>query len=269
MAYLVFMTAHRICLLAAWLAAGAGLEAQPQAAPITRVGMINVKPGRGGEWLSAFKKYEQPVLDKLLAEGTVLAWGVDVPLHHRKGFPSHNYWLAVPNYAALDKVNRARSAAMQKINAAERESLMALADPATHEDALLRTIRSNFKPVAAGVLPYTRIIMTRVQPGRGQEYLRLWQQYVTPVYEKLLTDNAILGYELMEQAENAMEPEWRWSLVLLPDLAAMDKVAAAFAAIDQKRAAERLSPLTGVFTDVTVGGSRRDWILRAVAYASK
>ena len=269
MAYLVFMTAHQICLAAAWMAAGVGLVAQTQPPTLTRVGMINVKPGRCAEWLSAFKNYDQPVLDKLLAEGTILAWGVDVPLHHRKGFASHSYWWAVPSYAALHKVDQARSQAAQRINAVERDSLMALVDAAAHEDMLLRTIAANFKPVAGGVLPYTRVLMTRVLPGRGPEYLRLWQQYVKPVYEKLLADGAILGYELMEQAENAMEPEWRWSLALLPDLAAMDKVVAAFAALDQKRASERLSPLAGVFTDVTVGGSRRDWILRAAAYASR
>lgn len=269
MAYLLFMATHRIPLLAVFLAAGAVLNAQSQPQPLTRIGMVHVKPGREAEWLDVFRKTHQPVMDKLLADGTVLAWGVDVPLHHRKGLASHTYWWAVPSYAALDKVNRARAEAIQKMSPADRETLFAQIDLATHEDALLRTLAANFKPVPAGTLPYTRLLMTRVKPGAGVEYTRLWQQHVKPVYEKLLADGSIFGYELMEQAENAMEAEWRWSIVLLPDLAAMDKVAAAFAALDQKRASDRLAPLAAVLADATVAGSRRDWILRAVAYGSR
>jgi hypothetical protein len=231
--------------------------------------MVNVKPGHEAEWFNVFKKSHQPVMDKLLADGTVLAWGVDVPLHHRKGFASHTYWWAVPNYAALEKANRLRAEAMQKMSPADRETLLTKIDQATHEDALLRTITASFKPVPSGTLPYTRFIMTRVKPGYGSEYLRVWQQNVKPVYERLLADGAIFGYELMEQAENAMEAEWRWSLVSLPDLGAMDKVSAAFAALDQKRAADRLAPIAAVFSDATVPGSRRDWILRAIAYGSR
>ena len=263
------MLRRTLFLPAAVLLTAAALTAQQQPPTLTHVGVFQVKPGKGRDYLNLVRKYEQPVLDKLKAEGTVVAWGVDVPVYHRQGGASHSVWWTVPNYAALEKVASARREVQQKMTAAELQEFFGLTEPDKHLDFLFRTSAGKSRAAPAGTLPYTRIILNRVQPGKADEYRQVWEKYFKPVYERLLADGSVLAYSLEQEAQYSMEPEWRWTVVTLPNLAALDKVTAAFDAEDERRSPQERSMLTGQLSSTTVPGTRRDFLLRALIYSER
>jgi len=61
-------------------AAGAAAQQQPMPQPITHFVDYTIKPGKDAEFMDLVNKVGAPVRDKLMKDGVVLAWGVDVPL---------------------------------------------------------------------------------------------------------------------------------------------------------------------------------------------
>jgi hypothetical protein len=101
-----------------------------------------VQPGKGREWREMFDKYSKPVYDELLANGTILAYWIDVEQVHTDN-PNWRYVVYVsPNADALAKVSAAFEAAAQKRGAdANRGISRSFADitvAGMHRDFLAR-----------------------------------------------------------------------------------------------------------------------------------
>jgi len=280
------MHRYSLLLLAIFLLApGLALAQQPE--PITYVATFSVKPGKEGDFINLVKKYDQPMFEKLMADGAVLGWGVDGAILHHQGEPTHDLWWTMPNYAALDKVFAAfeelekkmkaedeqRAAEARKLKqpipkTAEQEFLEAV-DLKNHHDFLLRSIVSNIKPVPVGTLPYLGLFRFRVERGRGQDYRKLWEKYDKPVWDKLLADGVIYGYGIDVEDFTSLEPGTRWFWVSMPDLATGDKIDATFAADRDKRSEEERAAIGRQFREVTVAGSSHDDLYRAAIFAAK
>ena len=71
--------------------------------PVSYVAEFQIKSG-GTDWINLIKKYDKPMLDKLMADGTVLAWGLDVVVIHRGEGVTHRIWVVTRDYAGMDKV---------------------------------------------------------------------------------------------------------------------------------------------------------------------
>jgi hypothetical protein len=280
------MHRHNLLLLAIFLLTAVPALAQ-QSEPITYIATFSVKPGMEGKFVELVKKYDQPMFEKLMAEGTVLAWGADTAVLHHQGEPTHDVWWTMPDYAALDKVFAAfeeqekkikaedeqRAAEARKLKqpipkAAEQEFLEAV-DLTQHHDFLVRTIVSNLKPVPAGTLPYTALFRFRVERGKGQDYRKLWEKYDKAIWDKLVADGTILGYGLDVEDFTSVQPGTRWIWVTLPNLAAGVKIDAAFGADRQRRSEEERATIGNQFREVIVAGSSHDDLLRAIIFAAK
>ncbi|MFY9582864.1 MAG: hypothetical protein WAR21_00045 [Candidatus Acidiferrales bacterium] len=101
-----------------------------------------VQPGKGQEWREMFDKYSKPVYDELLANGTILAYWIDVEQVHTDN-PGWRYVVYLtPNADALAKVSAAFEAAAQKRGAdANRGISRSFADitvAGVHRDYLAR-----------------------------------------------------------------------------------------------------------------------------------
>ena len=57
-----------------------GQQAQPQPQPLTFFYSYNIVPGKEEEFMNLIKTVGAPVRDKLMAEGVVLAWGMETPV---------------------------------------------------------------------------------------------------------------------------------------------------------------------------------------------
>jgi hypothetical protein len=77
------------------------------ALPYTRYGFVKVKPGKGGDYRKAWEKYNKPVYDKLIADGVVLGYGLDVEeVRTNSGF-THFTWVDTKDLAAMEKLRDA------------------------------------------------------------------------------------------------------------------------------------------------------------------
>ena len=69
------LTVRMVTGLVLALAVAAPALAQDEATPLTWVAYTRVKSGKTQDWLQLSMKYDKPLLDKLMADGTVLSWG--------------------------------------------------------------------------------------------------------------------------------------------------------------------------------------------------
>jgi hypothetical protein len=68
---------------------------------------LDVKPGQGSEYRSYWDEHTQPVFESLLADGTIVAYGLTVEDMITEGFGGRTSWYIVPNADALDTVQAA------------------------------------------------------------------------------------------------------------------------------------------------------------------
>jgi len=112
--------------------------------PVNAMSMNFVKPGKGREYVAAFKDFQKPVLDQLVKDGTLCFYELDVEDVH--SVPMGTSWtiLAAPDMASMDKVDAAFEAANAKLSASDRaaRSYMRgeLTDPGKHRDSLSKSV---------------------------------------------------------------------------------------------------------------------------------
>ncbi len=258
--------------------------AAQQAQPVSYIGDFYVLPGREEEFLNLVKKYDEPVLNQLMAEGAVLAWGVDVPILHLEGAPTHMIWWGVPDMGAFEKVLAAFEAAEKKwadeyaklADDARRkrqvapksvmEQLLDTVDLSRHRDWLLRTQVSNYAtaPPPADAKPYSWITMFHVKPGKAAEFRQLFDRYAKPTYDRLVADGTIVGYELGVEEAKSTDAFTHYVWTVLPDLAAREKVRSTFMALNESRAPEAREAIEHLFLSTIDPAATRTFVQRTI-----
>jgi len=261
----------------------ATLAAQ-QAQPVSYIGDYYVLPGREEEFLNLIKKYDEPVLNELMAQGVVLAWGVDVPILHLEGAPTHMVWWTIPDMGAFDKVLAAMEAAekkwadeyakladdaRRKRQAAPKpvmEQWLDTMDLSRHRDWLFRTLVANFTTTAppADAKPYGWITMLHVKPGKGTEFRQLFDRYAKPTYDRLVADGIIIGYELGIEEARSTDAFTHYVWLVLPDLAAREKVRNTLMALNESRPPEAREAIEHLFLSTVDPAATRTFIQRTI-----
>ena len=259
---------HFAWCLTALLAGAGSLNAQLPPTALTHVGLFKVKPDKASEWVAGIKKLYIPVFERLMKEGAMLGYGIDAGVLHRAGETNMEAWFMVPDWAGYEKVNKAIDEAQTK-NPTLLAALTAATDPDKHHDQLLRSVVGSFKKPAEGTLPFTHISATRVKPGKSQEFREMFEKYAKPVYERLLAEGVINGYSLDQEAEHGDDPGGRFTVTILPNLAARDKMIAAFEEENKRRTEQERQAVTARFLELTEAGAHRDHLLRAIVFAWK
>ncbi len=86
---------------------------------------LRVKPGQGSEYRSYWDEHTQPVFEGLLADGTIVAYGLTVEDLITEGFGGRTSWYVVPNADALDTVQAAFGASWQAMSEEGRRARVA------------------------------------------------------------------------------------------------------------------------------------------------
>jgi len=245
----------RVAAATTLLLAAAGLSAQEYKSLVS-VATFKVPPSKEGAFVEKGKAFV-PVLDKLMAAGTVLAYGIDIDILHVPGENNVAFWVMVPNYDAAEKEDQAVDGFLEA-NPDLLRDLSSLTDMATHRDLLIRVREEGHRSVPAGAKPVGDFDTVRVKPGRGDEFMDLFRKYDKPVLEKLVADGVIYAYELDSEAVHTMEPGLMWTILTMPGLGAKDKVNAAFAESEKKIPEGERNMIEKVYSDIVVPGSHRD-----------
>lgn len=228
----------------------------------TSVGLFKVKPEGTAAFVENMKKVLAPVGAKLMSEGTVTGYGVDLDMFHSPGSTNAAIWVEVPSFAAWGKAEEAIGAAL-KASPGVSAAIFGATDPSKHADFMMRHLFASTKPVPAGVLPYTNFYAVKVKPGKMNEFSQLFEKYQKPVYDKMVADGVILGYSVDAEIIHTDAGDTVWIVTLMKDLGAKDKMLAITSALPDRRAMQ--VNLAGI----TVEGTHRDSITQAVMFVTK
>ncbi len=268
----------------AMLWCGSALAQQQQMQPLTFWYGYAVKPGKEEAFMDLVKQIGAPVRDKLLAEGAILAWGIEAPLL-RAGAEgdgiTHLIWYAVPDWAAIEKVNRAMAAQIASVTAEMAKPPAKGARPSMsliekQQDALdmpkgrdwvTRDLVFGDGPAPpAGTLPFTRYNFSKVRPGKGADYRAAWEKYNKPVFDRLLRDGVVLAYGL---AAEEVKTDGNWTHFVWYGVKGMDgfdKIRAAFQADRAARSAEEREAIAALFGSLTDADAARGYATRSLIF---
>lgn len=269
-----------LTLLLLCCAVPSDLQAQqpaPTPGPLTFYYDYSVFPGKEEDLNTLIRTVGAPVRDKLLAEGVIMAWGVETPILRYPGGTTHLIWFTVANWAGVEKVLNAMEARLAKLAADEApargrprpavttaERSRATFDGSKTRDWLTRDIVAGFgSPPAAGVLPFTRYNFIKVKPGKGADYRRTWEKYNKPVFDKLVADGVVLAYGL---AAEEVKTDGNWThfvWIATATMAAADKIGPAFAADRARRSEKDRNEITQDFLEATEPDKARSIVTRA------
>jgi len=259
------MTVRTIAVIGA-LVVASSVSAQ-QYKSLVSVATFKVPPGGENAFIEKGKAFV-PMLDKLMDAGVVLAYGIDTSLLHVPGENNVEFWCVVPNYGALEKSDAALDEFMSQHPTLMQEAA-ALSDMNAHRDLVIETLEENYRKVPAGGTPIMVFETMRAKPGRMDDFIALFNKYHKPVFDKLVADGVIYGYELDTEAVETMEPGTMWGLVIMPDLAAEDKLEAAFSAAMKSLPAADRSTMEKQLMDSIEFASHRERMARAVVFRTK
>ncbi len=271
------------CLLAVLFTciSSAAQQAQPQ--PLTFWSVYTINSGKEDEFMDLVKTVGQPVRDKLMADGVVLAWGVQASMLRVPGDGNVWVWYVVNDWSGIEKVDNAMRAQIAKLNsndsmapagkkgqpppASTYDRLRAMGDLNKAHDYITRDLVSNDSPAStAGALPYTRYSFVKVKPGKGADFRKAWEKYNKPVYDKLVADGVIRGYGLsVEEVRTAGEfTHFTW--VDTNGLAAMDKLRNAFIADRDRRTQEEQDAISNLFGSLLDADASRAEVARSLIF---
>jgi len=261
-------------------AAAAQPAAPPQ--PLTFYYDYTVNPGKEEEFMNLVKTVGAPVRDKLLADGVILAWGLETPILRYPGGTTHLIWFTVENYAGVEKVLDGMEAQLAKLaaedakaadaaRARKQQPAMSTAertrevfDMSKTRDWLTRDLVSGFaQPPAAGTLPVTRYNFVKVKPGKAPDYRRAWEKYNKPVFDKLVGEGAVLAYGMAAEDVKTDGDFTHFIWIATANMAGGDKVVAAFNADRARRTEAERNEIADAFNSVLEPDKSRSIITRS------
>ncbi len=232
--------------------------AQQQEAPVyTFVALWAIPRAQWAEFGTWVEK-TQPVLERLFKDGTLVSWGrFETIVHTEEGY-THGAWWQSSNIAGIERT------LIELLKLPPSPALTG----ARHRDYIYRSLVYRTKGGASGPA-YLEVNATQVQPGKGREWRELFDKYTKPTLDELVGNGTISHYELQVEDYHTMNGGWRWSVTLLPNAEAIDKVNAAFRALGDKRSQEERDAIAAAFRDVTVPGAHSDYVARVTKYQIK
>ena len=207
----------------------------------------------------SFDRDIRPVLERRLADGTLLSWGRYQTVVHQPNGSTDGFWWSATSIAALERIIG------ELLPTAGRNPAIMAAT--SHTDGMYRSLIQRRR--AASGSGYILVSAVQVQAGKGQEYRDLWEKYTKPTYDSLLTAGVIVMYSLDVEQVHTQNPGWRYFyyVTAMPD--GVDKVFAAFQALSQRRGPDANRGIGQQFADVTVAGAHWDYLGRVPAFGQK
>jgi hypothetical protein len=205
------------------------------------------------QW-AAFEKEQDSgnaLMQKMVADGTIVAWGNDeVRVHQEDGW-THENWMTATSRANL-------------LKALEAEWTMATDTSYTtvtkHIDLFLHTIAHGGK-TASNAKGYIRVAFYQAKPGQEEAVEGLLMKEIKPMFDAAINDGTLLMYNIDAEEIHTDAPGGYDLAMLFPDGAAMDKFYSNLMMAMQKDPA-----FFQVFDSVTISKDHRDTLGRVTTY---
>jgi len=243
--------------------------------PITVVSLFKVLPGKGETVMELFKKYDKPVLDKLLADGTITGWGVGRPWVHTGGAWNMCFWIDALGLGAQEKADQAFEAAEKTRSKEENkkinEAFYASVAMDAHRDSVFRDVAAKMgkAPASPEGKSFLWLGNYTAKPGKGDDVTSFFTEMVGPVLDKLLADGTILGYGLLVPVVHVAGAPTHSTWYLVNTLADVDKVQAALRGAREKRSKEQNAAVEARAQEIFESGTHSDDLLQVTMLAAR
>jgi hypothetical protein len=192
---------------------------------------------------------DKPLLDKFIADGTLVGYGAYTNLIHQEGEPTHGTWFTATSEGNLLKVLEAFYAHPGSTDAPVEGA-------SKHWDQILTSEVYNSKPGSStgGYLTWSTWV---VKPGEMHAYTELTKKVLVPVLEKLLAEGSITAYGELTEDYHQGKMGTVYDYFTAPDAASLDKANKAFDDAFTSNAA-----LGNAYRDLTEREGHRDFLTR-------
>ncbi len=158
---------------------------------------------------------DKPVLDKLVADGTLIGYGSYVNLIHQEGEPTHGSWFTATSEGNLLK-------GLEALYAHPGSTDAPVEGASKHWDQILTGDVYNSKPgTSSGYLTWSR---WQVKPGQMRAFRELNNKVFVPALEKMLADGLITSYGELHEDYHQDKLGLVFDYFTVPDAASLDKV---------------------------------------------
>jgi len=189
---------------------------------------------------------DQKVLDKMLADGTIVGYGTDLNLVHTADGDTHDEWWSAMTMAGVLNV-------LDRFYKSGTVTSPVLANATRHSDGVFVSRYYNWK-AGSYKNAYTRVSMYKLKESAPDHAIEtLSKNFIVPILEKLLADGSIVEYEIDTEAIHTQAPGTFWIDVISPNAEGLDKLSAAL------MAAGKANPLNGpAFESMVDSSAHRD-----------
>ena len=195
----------------------------------------------------------QAILDKAVADGTIVGYGNDETLMHQPDGATHDSWWSAMSMAGVLNV-------LEQFHKAGTSTSPVLASATKHWDSLYVSRHYNWHPGTWKDV-YTRVSSYQLKADAPSDAVEmLSKSLIVPLMEKLLADGTLHQYEIDTQAVHTSAPGRFWLVYITTDAAGLDKVDAAL------RETMKANPLGGpAFGSMVDSSEHRDDLDRSNA----
>ena len=190
------------------------------------------------------------ILEKALADGTILGYGNDEDLVHQVDGETHDNWWSAMSMAGLIKV-------LDQFYASPNTTSDVLASATKHWDLIFVSRYYNWH---SGTYKnaFTHVGAYKLKADAPDDAVdTLSKNLVVPLLEKMVSDGTILEYEVDTLAIHTEAPGSFWISYITPKPEGLDKVDAAV------RDAVKAQPLSGpAFGSMTDSSAHRDELIK-------
>jgi len=199
---------------------------------------------------------DKPVLEKLVADGTLIGYGSYTNLIHQEGEPTHGSWFTATSEGNLLK-------GLEALYAHPGSTDAPVEGASKHWDQILTGEVYNSKPgtSSGGYLTWSR---WQVKPGQMHAYAELNKKVFVPILEKLLAEGSITSYGELHEDYHQDKLGRVFDYFTVPDAASLDKANKAF-----DDALEGNPALLDAFRSLTEPEGHRDFLTRLRYMVSK
>lgn len=199
---------------------------------LTWLAFAQVSPGQSQAYQTLMKDFFGGPMQAGMKDGSILSWGLAEKLNHG-GEASHFLWVTVKDWNDMqdvfDAVGAATEADPQK-GVEMTQNMGSIADMSAHFDSVVRHRVHHFT-IKDPAPKYFRAGNWKAMPGKSGEVNELYDEYVKPIYDKLLKDGVVRGYGVhtpeLHQAGTPTHVGW----IAVTDLGQLEKVTKALEAL--------------------------------------
>jgi hypothetical protein len=198
--------------------------------PITWLAYSTVKPGKTEDAVKLTIE-QNKVMDQLMADGTVMSWGLATPINHDPDDTwNHVQWVTLPSWEAVDAWVGAIMGSMMAMDEATREDHMKRAMEiyveGSHYDEVVRHAVINVAD--PGATKYFYVAEFQTKKGQEEGMVNFFKGAVVPVLDALVGEGAMSAYG-MYSPELHLDVDWSFRFWYgLPNLGAIDTMQKAF-----------------------------------------